>query len=117
MKLDVISLYNPAIIPCKLVTIFDSTKVIDSPISNFSSVRSTYSTVVAFVWPTNTATAPLSAPLIFSPFIVTVSSDNPLTKTSLSKTGATKLVDSKIPATLKTSGVCKEISLSWTLNP
>ena len=100
MKFDVISLYKPATTPCKLVVIFDSTKVIDSPISNLFWVRRTISTVVAFVWPAKTATAPLSAPLIFSPSMVAVLSDNPLTKTSLSKTGSTKFTDSKIPATL-----------------
>ena len=82
------------------MVIFDSTKVIDSPISNLVWLRYTISTVVAFVWDAKTATAPLSVPLIFSPSIVVVLSDNPLTKTSLSKTGATKFTDSKIPATL-----------------
>ena len=100
-----------------MVVIFDSTKVTDSPISNLSWVRSTISTVVALSWAAKTATAPLSAPLIFSPSIVAVSSDNPLKKTSLSKTGYAKFTDSKIPVTLYTSGVFSEISLSCTLNP
>ena len=47
------------------------------------------SRVVAFVCPTKKATAPLSAPFIFSPKTVVVLSDNPLTKTSLSNTGST----------------------------
>ena len=112
-----ISLYNPSIIPWRLVVIFDSTKVIDSPIINFFCVNLTISTVVAFSCPAKTAIAPLSAPFIFSPKTVTVLSDNPLTKTSLSNTGSTKLTDSNTPTTLNTSGVFKDISLSWTLNP
>ena len=84
---------------------------------NFVWVKRTISTVVALIWPDNTAIAPLSAPTILSPSIVLVLSDNPLTKTSLSKIGFDAFTDSKIPTILKTSGVFNEISLSWTLNP
>ena len=72
----------------------------------------TISKVVAFVCPAKIATAPLVTPLIFSPNIVFVSSDNPLTKTNLSNIGSAKLTDSNTPTTLKTSGVFKDISLS-----
>ena len=77
----------------------------------------TISRVVAFVCPAKIATAPLVAPLIFSPKTVVVFSDNPLTKTNLSNIGSAKLTDSNTPTTLNTSGVFKDISLSWTLNP
>ena len=95
----------------------DSSKVIDSPIINFAWVSVAISRVVAFVCPTKTATAPLVAPLILSPKTVVVLSDKPLTKTNLSKIGSARLTDSKTPTTLNTSGVFKDISLSWTLNP
>ena len=103
--------------PCKFVVILDSSNVIDSPITNFAWVSLTISTVVAFVCPAKIATAPLVAPLIFSPKTVVVFSDNPLTKTNLSNIGSAKLTDSNTPTTLNTSGVFKDISLSWTLNP
>ena len=97
--------------------ILDSSNVIDSPIINCAWVTLTISRVVALVCPAKIAIAPLSAPLIFSPRTVVVFSDSPLTKTNLSNTGSAKLTDSNTPTTLKTSGVFKDISLSWTLNP
>ena len=112
-----ISLYNPSIIPWRLVVIFDSTKVIDSPIINFFCVNLTISTVVAFSCPAKTAIAPLDAPFILSPKIVFVFKDNPLTKTNLSNFGVAKFTDSNIPTMLNTSGVFNDISLSSILKP
>ena len=97
--------------------ILDSWNVTDSPIKNLFAVNVAISTVVAFVLPTTTAIAPLSAPFIFSPKIVFVFNDKPLTKTNLSKTGSLKLTDSNTPTKLKTSGVFKDTSLSSTLIP
>ena len=72
----------------------DSSNVIDSPTIKSACVNLIISKVVALVWPAKIAIAPLDAPLILSPKIVLLLSDNPLTNISLSKIGSVKFTDS-----------------------
>ena len=105
------------VISWRLVTIFDSSKVTDSPIWNLFCVKYTISISVAEDWVANCATAPLSAPLTLSPKIDDVLRLNPETKVNLSKTGADVSKDSYTATTSTTSGTFKDISSSSILRP
>ena len=65
----------------------------------------------------NCATAPLSAPIIFSPSTVLVFKESPDTVVILSKVGSLLFLDSKTETTSTTSGAFKDISLSSILKP
>ena len=63
------------------------------------------------------ATADFSKLIIFSPIIALVDTFTVEENDTLSKVGAEEFLDSYIATTLETSGLLREISLSWTLNP
>ena len=77
-----------------MVVIFDSSKVIISPILNAFDDKTDISTSVAEFLPTICPTAPVSEPTIFSPNIYSVFNDNPDGKVNTSKVGDNVLSDS-----------------------
>ena len=77
-----------------MVDIADSSKSITSPIEKPLEDNTDTSISVADVLPTICPTAPVSAPIIFSPKIDAVSKDNPDGKVNLSNVGELALRDS-----------------------
>ena len=70
-----------------------------------------------FTTPTILATTDFSKLTIFSPIIALVDTFTVDENDTWSNSGAAELLDSYTAITLETSGLLREISLSWTLNP
>ena len=114
---SVIFVLFPRVIAWTVVSIFDSSNLINSPKTNWLSVKYAISTFSPSTLVTNCATAPLSSPIIFSPTTVFVFKDKPETVVNLSRVGSFSSWDSKIDTMLTTSGTFNDISLSSILNP